>query len=63
MADFSTYAAAEARVTEKVQDGTWLMGHSARATTGGKIAVRVQRPMTSALTQGGWAEITDDAGE
>lgn len=62
MADFATYAAAETRVKEKIADGTWINGHSCRATTGGKIAVRVQRKMSpSAPDAGAWVEITDDA--
>ena len=66
MADFATYALAEARVQAKVIDGTWIMGHSARQTNGAKICVRVIRKMTPTLlaaaspTLGGWVEITDD---
>lgn len=64
MADFTT-ATAEARITAKVADKTWIMGHVARATTGGKIVVRVQRPMSSTSdatrSAGGWVEIDSDA--
>jgi hypothetical protein len=67
MADFATYALAEARVQAKVIDGTWIMGHSARQSTGDKICVRVIRKMTPTLmassplpTLGGWVEIVDN---
>ena len=60
MADF-TYASAEARVKAKIADKTWIVGHVCRATTGGKIAVRVQRPMSPAHPDyGGWVELVDD---
>jgi hypothetical protein len=59
MADF-TAASADARAVAKVADKTWVVAHSCRATTGGKIAVRLIRPMTAAFTQGGWVEVTDD---
>ena len=65
MADFVSYAAAEIRAKAKVADGTWIAAHVMRATTGGKIGIRVQQKMapTSAATrqQGGWVELTDDA--
>jgi hypothetical protein len=61
MADFATYALAEARAKAKVADGTWINAHVARATVGGKICVRVQRKMSpSAPGAGGWVEITDN---
>lgn len=63
MADFSSYAAAETRAKAKVADGTWIAAHVCRATTGGKIAVRVQRPMSpTAPDAGGWVEITSTTG-
>lgn len=63
MADFADFAAAEARAVEKVADGTWINAHAARATTGGKIAVRVQRFMSPADPgHGAWVEIVDDGG-
>lgn len=62
MADFATLAAAEARVVDKVADGTWINAHACRATTSGKFAVRVQRPMSASNPgYGAWVEITDDA--
>jgi len=62
MADFATYAAAEVRATAKVADGTWIQAHSCRATTGGKIAVRVQRKMSPTHPDyGAFVEITSDA--
>lgn len=62
MADFATYSAAETRVKAKIADKTWITGYSCRATTGGKIAVRVQRPMSASNPgYGAWVEITDDA--
>lgn len=62
MADFATYAAAEVRAKAKVADGTWITAHAARATTGGKIAVRVIRPLSPTHPDyGAWVEITDDA--
>lgn len=61
MADFSTFAAAEARAVAKVADGTWINAHACRATTGGKFAVRVQRKMSATNPDyGAWTEITDD---
>lgn len=61
MADFLTFAAAEARAVAKVKDGTWVNAYAARQTVGGKFCVVVQRPMSpSAPDNGGWAEITDD---
>lgn len=61
MADFATYAAAEDRAVAKVQDGTWINAHSGRATTGGKIVVRVQRKMSASNPgNGAWVEIDDD---
>lgn len=63
MADFATFSLAEDRIRTKVVDGTWIMGHSCRATTGGKIAVRVQRKMSpSNPGYGAWTEITDNGG-
>jgi hypothetical protein len=63
MADFSTYAEADARAVAKVADKTWVNAHSARATTGGKIAVRVQRKMSPTNPgYGAWVEITDNGG-
>ena len=60
MADF-TYATADARAVAKVADGTWVEAHSARATTGGKICVRVIRKMSATHPDyGAWVEITDD---
>ena len=64
MAAFATMAAAEARVRDKVADGTWINAHAQRDFDG-TISVRVQRKMafTDATTRahGGWVEITDDA--
>jgi hypothetical protein len=64
MADFATYALAESRARTKVADGTWVEAFACRATTGGKIAVRVLRKMSPASAgskqYGGWTEITDD---
>ena len=61
MADF-TFATADARAVEKVADGTWIAAHSCRATTGGKIAVRVQRKMSPTNPDyGAWVELTSDA--
>ena len=62
MADFASYAEADARAVAKVADGTWINAHNCRATTGGKVAVRVQRKMSaSAPENGAWVEITDNA--
>lgn len=62
MADFSNLAGAETRAYAKVADGTWINAHAGRATTGGKIAVRVQRKMSPTNPgYGEWVEITDDA--
>jgi hypothetical protein len=67
MADFSTYTLAETRAKAKVADGTWIVAHAGRATTGGKICVRVQRKMAAATLDdtppapSAWVEITDDA--
>ena len=62
MADF-TYATADARAVAKVADGTWIAAHSGRATTGGKICVRVQRKMSPTHPNyGEWVEITSDSG-
>jgi hypothetical protein len=60
VASFSTFAACETRAVAKTADGTWIMAHAQRGFTG-TLGVRVQRKMTSALTEGGWVEITDDA--
>jgi hypothetical protein len=60
MAAFATSVACEDRVKAKMADKTWIVAHSCVTKTG-VLAVRVQRYMTSALTQGAWAEITDDA--
>lgn len=60
MAAFASFAACETRAYAKVLDGTWINAHAARQVDG-TLAVRVQRKMTSALTQGAWVEITDDA--
>jgi hypothetical protein len=61
MAAFATFAQAEARVRDKVADGTWVNGHAARATTGGGFVVRVQRKMSpSAPDNGAWIELSDD---
>lgn len=60
MAPFSTFESAETRAVAKVADGTWINAHAARQVDG-TIRVRVQRKMTSALTEGAWVEITDDA--
>lgn len=60
MAAFASMDAAETRAKAKMADNTWIVAHAAR-TTGGTICVRAIRPMTSALTQGAWVEITDDA--
>lgn len=62
MADFATYAAAEVRAKAKVADGTWVEALACRATTGGKIAVRVIRKLSPTHPDyGAWVEITDDA--
>lgn len=60
MAALATFGACETRAVAKVADGTWLNAHACRQNDG-TLAVRVQRKMTSALTEGGWVEITDDA--
>ena len=60
MADF-TYASACARAVAKVADKTWIEAFMCRATTGGKIAVRVLRPMAAGSANGGWVEITSDS--
>lgn len=61
MGDFLTFALAEARVYAKIADGTWINGHAPRATTGGKIVVRVQRKMSAAAPDNGaWVEIDQD---
>lgn len=60
MAAFSSFSAAETRAYAKRLDGTWINAHACRQKDG-TLAVRVQRKMTSALTQGGWVEITDDS--
>lgn len=59
MAAFATFAAAETRAKAKMADGTWIVSH-AENKMDGTIAVRLIRKMTSALTQGGWVELTDD---
>ncbi len=62
MADFATYALADTRAVAKVADGTWINAFACRATTGGKIAVRIQRKMSPTHPDyGAWVEITDDA--
>jgi len=62
MADFATFALAEARAVAKVADKTWVNAYACRATTGGKFAVRVQRFMSPTHPDYGvWAEITDNA--
>lgn len=62
MADF-TFATADARAVAKVADGTWISAHAGRATTGGKICVRVQRKMSPTHPDyGAWVEITSDSG-
>jgi hypothetical protein len=62
MADFATLTAAEVRLTAKLADHTWVNGYACRATTGGKFAVRVQRPMSPTHPgYGEYVEITDDA--
>ena len=62
MADFASYAEADARASAKVADRTWVEAHSCRATVGGKIAVRVIRFMSpSNPGYGAWVEITDNA--
>jgi len=60
MAAFATFAACETRAYAKVADKTWINAHAERKFDG-TLAVRVQRKMTSALTEGAWVEITDDA--
>ena len=60
MAAFATFAACETRAYAKVLDKTWINAHAARQNNG-TLAVRVQRKMSSALTEGAWVEITDDA--
>ena len=62
MAAFADFAACETRAYAKRLDGTWINAHACRQNDG-TLAVRVQRKMTSALTQGGWVEITDDGTE
>lgn len=59
MAVFATLAAAETRAYAKVLDKTWINAHACRQKDG-TLAVRVQRKMTSALTEGAWIEITQD---
>lgn len=62
MTDFASMAAAESWLRTRIKNGTFINGHVCRATTGGKIAVRVQKPMSpSDPDAGGWEEITDDA--
>jgi len=65
MAAFASYAAAETRCRTKVADGTWIMAHICRTTTGASaIAVNVMRKMAptsvAARQNGAWVEITDD---
>jgi hypothetical protein len=60
MAAFADFAACETRAYAKVADLTWINAFACRQVDG-TLAVRVQRKMTSALTEGGWVEITDDA--
>ena len=63
MADFATFALAEARAVAKVKDKTWVNAFACRATTGGKFAVRVQRFMSPTNKgYGAWVEITSDLG-
>jgi len=59
MAAFATFEACETRAKAKIADGTWVVAHAARQKDA-TLAVRVQRFMTSALTQGAWVEVTDD---
>ncbi len=62
MADFASYAEAQTRAVAKVADKTWVNAHAGRATTGGKICVRVQRFMSPTHKDyGAWVEITDNA--
>ena len=60
MAAFANFAAAETRAYTKRDDGTWVNAHAAEDFDGTPV-VRVQRYLTSALTQGAWVEISDDA--
>lgn len=61
MADFSSLAAAEVRLTALLANRTWLNGHVGRATTGNKIVVRVQRYMSPTHPDyGAWVEIDQD---
>lgn len=63
MANFADTAAgrvaAENLVKTRVVAKTWITGHMAVDKDGHTI-VRFIRPMTSALTQGGWVESRDD---
>jgi hypothetical protein len=60
MADLTTMALAENRAYAKVADHTWINAYATKAAAGDKYAVMVQRYMTTAFTQGGWTEITDN---
>jgi hypothetical protein len=60
MATLNTLAAAEDRCRSQMEAHTWIVVFAARAFTGAGYVCRFLRPMTTAFTQGGWDETTDD---
>lgn len=61
MANFATFAAAEARAVDKMSDGTWVQAHAAHDKSGDPI-VRFQRFMSPTNPDyGAWVETRDDA--
>jgi hypothetical protein len=61
MANLSTMAAAEDRARAQMEAGTWLVAYACRGASASLYTVRFIRPMTTAFTQGGWVEVTDDS--
>lgn len=53
MADYASFAAAEDDARALMEAGTYIVAHAARATTGGKIAVRALEKITDG---GEWIE-------
>jgi hypothetical protein len=60
MANLTTFVLAEARLRAKLLDKTWVTGYVTMSAGGQLWACRVIRPMTTAFTQGGWVELTDN---
>lgn len=60
MANLTTEVLAEARLRAKLLDHTWINGFVTKSAGGTLWACMVQRPMTTAFTEGGWVELTDN---